>query len=64
MSSYELDLLGRFLAGYLALEYQPGRARHLIDNKWGCWRSVDSSVKINQSEGIHVVAAALPEEGR
>ena len=62
MSSYELDLLGRFLAGHLALQYRPDRARHLIDNKWGNWQSVDSTVKINQSEGI--TAAALPEEGR
>ena len=34
----------------------------LIDKIWGDRRSVDSTVKIDQSEGI--AAPAIPEEGR
>ena len=34
----------------------------LIDKIWGNLRSVDSTVKIDQSEGI--AAPAIPEEGR
>ena len=34
----------------------------LIDKIWGNRRSVDSTVKIDQSEGI--AAPAIPEEGR
>ena len=34
----------------------------LIDKIWGNRRSVDSTLKIDQSEGI--AAPAIPEEGR
>lgn len=40
---------------------QPDRTCHLIDSNWENWESVDSIVKINQSEGIS--APAIPEEG-
>lgn len=33
-------------------EYQPDHTRHLIDNKRGNLQSVDSTFKINQSEGM------------
>ena len=36
-------------------------ALYLIDNKWGNWQSVESTVKTNQSEGI--AAPTIPEEG-
>ena len=74
--SQELDTLGRLLAISLALEYQGNTADshqrwntigqtmlalYLIDNKWGNWQSVESTVKTNQSEGI--AAPTIPEEG-
>ena len=41
---------------------QAAFAMFLIDKIWGNRRSVDSTVKIDQSEGI--AAPAIPEEGR
>ena len=41
---------------------QAALAIFLIDKIWGNCRSVDSTVKIDQLEGI--AAPAIPEEGR